>query len=62
MGFTNNLNNAVPPTTGNLDIEIKVMAKKPGFCDNFRIKTENLVKKPGFCHPRRKIWVGVGTA
>jgi hypothetical protein len=48
LGFTNNLDNAVPPTTENLDREIKVMAKKPGFCDNFGIKTENLGKKPGF--------------
>ncbi|HIK09874.1 MAG TPA: hypothetical protein IGS52_06350 [Oscillatoriaceae cyanobacterium M33_DOE_052] len=34
LGFMRNLDNAVPPTTGNLG------AKKPGFCDNLGIKTE----------------------
>ncbi|HIK09873.1 MAG TPA: hypothetical protein IGS52_06345 [Oscillatoriaceae cyanobacterium M33_DOE_052] len=46
-GLTNNLNNAVPPTTGNWDefwvLGVKFgfwVAKKPGFCDNLGIKTE----------------------
>ncbi|HIK12226.1 MAG TPA: hypothetical protein IGS52_18530 [Oscillatoriaceae cyanobacterium M33_DOE_052] len=63
LGFTNNLNDAVPPTTENLDIKTKVMAKKPGFCDNFRIKTEIWLRNPvSVTPPRRKFWVGVGTA